>query len=146
MIIVLRRGATEQDVRQIEEAIRSLGLTAHISRGVERTIIGAIGDERKIDPESFEGLPVVEKVLRILSPLRLVSRECRKEDTVISVRGKTVGGKALALFAGPCSVEGHEMMVGIGGAVAKGGATFLRGGAFKPRTSPYAFQGMGRRG
>jgi 3-deoxy-7-phosphoheptulonate synthase len=146
MIIVLRRGATDQDVRQIEEAIRALGLTAHISRGVERTIIGAIGDERKIDPESFEGLPVVEKVLRILSPFRLVSREFQKEDTVIEVRGKTVGGKALALFAGPCSVEGHEMMVGIGGGVAAGGATFLRGGAFKPRTSPYAFQGMGEEG
>jgi 3-deoxy-7-phosphoheptulonate synthase len=146
MIIVLRRGATDQDVRQIEEAIRALGLTAHISRGVERTIIGAIGDERKIDPESFEGLPVVEKVLRILSPFRLVSREFQKEDTVIEVRGKTVGGKALALFAGPCSVEGHEMMVGIGGRVAAGGATFLRGGAFKPRTSPYAFQGMGEEG
>jgi 3-deoxy-7-phosphoheptulonate synthase len=146
MIIVLRRGATEEDVRQIEEAIRALGLTAHISRGVERTIIGAIGDERKIDPESFEGLPTVEKVLRILSPFRLVSREFQKEDTVIAVRGKTVGGKALALFAGPCSVEGHEMMVGIGGRVAAGGATFLRGGAFKPRTSPYAFQGMGEEG
>jgi 3-deoxy-7-phosphoheptulonate synthase len=146
MIIVLRPGATEEDVRQIEEAIRALGLTAHISRGVERTIIGAIGDERKIDPESFEGLPIVEKVLRILSPFRLVSREFQKEDTVIAVRGKTVGGKALALFAGPCSVEGHEMMVGIGGRVAAGGATFLRGGAFKPRTSPYAFQGMGEEG
>ena len=146
MIIVLRRGATEQDVRQIEEAIKALGLTAHVSRGVERTIIGAIGDERKIDPDSFEGLPVVEKVLRILSPFRLVSREFQKEDTVVSVRGKTVGGKALALFAGPCSVEGHEMMVGIGNRVAAGGATFLRGGAFKPRTSPYAFQGMGEEG
>src|SRR5512134_2327356 len=146
MIIVLRRGATEQDVRQIEEAIKALGLTAHVCRGVERTIIGAIGDERKIDPESFEGLPVVEKVLRILSPFRLVSREFQKEDTVVSVRGKTVGGKALALFAGPCSVEGHEMMVGIANRVAAGGATFLRGGAFKPRTSPYAFQGMGEEG
>jgi 3-deoxy-7-phosphoheptulonate synthase len=146
MIIVLRRGATEQDVRQIEEAIRAHGLTAHVSRGVERTIIGAIGDERKIDPDSFEGLPVVEKVLRILSPFRLVSREFQKEDTVVSVRGKTVGGNALALFAGPCSVEGHEMMVGIGTRVAAGGASFLRGGAFKPRTSPYAFQGMGEEG
>src|SRR5512134_2712548 len=146
MIIVLRRGATEQDVRQIEEAIKALGLTAHVSRGVERTIIGAIGDERKIDPDSFEGLPVVEKVLRILSPFRLVSREFQKEDTVIAVGGKTVGSKALALFAGPCSVEGHEMMVEIGGRVATCGATFLRGGAFKPRTSPYAFQGMGEEG
>ena len=127
MIIVLRAGATEEDVRQIEETIKGKGLTAHISRGVERTIIGAIGDERNLDPDAFEGLPVVEKVLRILAPFKLVSREFRKEDTVITVNGKTVGGKALALFAGPCSVEGRD-------------------GAFKPRTSPYAFQGLGEEG
>jgi 3-deoxy-7-phosphoheptulonate synthase len=146
MIIVLRAGATEGDVRQIEESLKSRGLTAHISRGVERTIIGAIGDERKLNPEVFEGLPVVEKVLRILVPYKLVSREFRNEDTVISVSGSTVGGKAIALFAGPCSVEGREMMVGVGGSVAACGATFLRGGAFKPRTSPYAFQGLGEEG
>ena len=110
MIIVLRAGATDEDVRQIEETIKGKGLTAHISRGVERTIIGAIGDERKLDPDAFEGLSVVEKVLRILAPFKLVSREFRKEDTVITVNGKTVGGKALALFAGPCSVEGRDMM------------------------------------
>lgn len=146
MIIVLRAGATEEDVRQIEETIKGRGLTAHISRGVERTIIGAIGDERKLDPDAFEGLPVVEKVLRILAPFKLVSREFKKEDTVITVNGKTVGGKALALFAGPCSVEGRDMMVGLGERVASAGATFLRGGAFKPRTSPYAFQGLGEEG
>jgi len=92
MIIVLRAGATDGDVRQIEESLRSRGLTAHISRGVERTIIGAIGDERKLDPEAFEGLPAVEKVLRILAPFKLVSREFRKEDTVIEVNGRSVGG------------------------------------------------------
>jgi 3-deoxy-7-phosphoheptulonate synthase len=146
MIIVLRAAATEADVRHIEESLRSRGLSAHISRGVERTIIGAIGDERKLDPEMFEGLPAVEKVLRILSPFKLVSREFQKEDTVIDVNGKTVGGKAIALFAGPCSVEGRDMMVEIGGSVAGCGATFLRGGAFKPRTSPYAFQGLGEEG
>ena len=146
MIIVLRAGVTEGDVRQIEETLRSRGLTAHISRGVERTIIGAIGDERKLDPEVFEGLPMVEKVLRILVPYKLVSREFRKENTVITVNGRSVGGTALALFAGPCSVEGREMMVGVGGSVAACGATFLRGGAFKPRTSPYAFQGLGEEG
>ncbi|MBP2673669.1 MAG: 3-deoxy-D-arabinoheptulosonate-7-phosphate synthase [Deltaproteobacteria bacterium] len=146
MIIVLRAAATEADVRQIEDSLRSRGLSAHISRGVERTIIGAIGDERKLDPEIFEGLPAVEKVLRILSPFKLVSREFQKEDTVIDVNGKTVGGKAIALFAGPCSVEGRAMMVEIGGSVAASGATFLRGGAFKPRTSPYAFQGLGEEG
>src|SRR5512141_606111 len=146
MIIVLRGGATDEDVRQIEETIKARGLTAHISRGVERTIIGAIGDERNLDPDAFEGLPVVEKVLRILAPFKLVSREFQKEDTVITVNGKTVGGKALALFAGPCSVEGRDMMAQIGERVASAGATFLRGGAFKPRTSPYAFQGLGEEG
>jgi len=146
MIIVLRAGATDGDVRQIEESLKLRGLTAHISRGVERTIIGAIGDERKLDPEVFEGLPIVEKVLRILVPYKLVSREFRKEDTVIALGRASVGGKALALFAGPCSVEGKEMMVDVGGSVAACGATFLRGGAFKPRTSPYAFQGMGEEG
>jgi 3-deoxy-7-phosphoheptulonate synthase len=146
MIIVLRAGATEGDVRQIEETLHSNGLNAHISRGVERTIIGAIGDERKLDPELFEGLPAVEKVLRILSPFKLVSREFQKEDTVIDVDGKKIGGKTIALFAGPCSVEGKDMMVEIGGSVASCGATFLRGGAFKPRTSPYAFQGLGEEG
>jgi 3-deoxy-7-phosphoheptulonate synthase len=146
MIIVLRAGATDGDVRQIEETLKSRGLSAHISRGVERTIIGAIGDERKLDPEVFEGLPAVEKVLRILVPYKLVSREFRNEDTVITVNGRSVGGKRLALFAGPCSVEGKEMMTGIGESVAACGATFLRGGAFKPRTSPYAFQGLGEEG
>lgn len=146
MIIVLRAGATEGDVRQVEETLRVKGLSAHISRGVERTIIGAIGDERKLDPEQFEGLPAVEKVLRILSPFKLVSREFQKEDTVIDVNGRKIGGRAIALFAGPCSVEGKDMMVGIGGSVAACGATFLRGGAFKPRTSPYAFQGLGEEG
>jgi 3-deoxy-7-phosphoheptulonate synthase len=146
MIIVLRAGATEGDGRQIEETLRGKGLSAHVSRGVERTIIGAIGDERKLDPELFEGLPAVEKVLRILSPFKLVSREFQREDTVIDVNGRKIGGRAIALFAGPCSVEGKDMMVDIGESVAARGATFLRGGAFKPRTSPYAFQGLGEEG
>jgi 3-deoxy-7-phosphoheptulonate synthase len=146
MIIVLKAGATDREIRLIEEKIKSHGLSAHISRGTERTIIGAIGDERHVDPEAFEGLEYVEKVLRILKPYKLVSRDFRKEDTVITVRGQKVGGGTVALFAGPCSVEGREMMVEIGGKVAAAGASFLRGGAFKPRTSPYAFQGLGEEG
>mgnify|MGYP001583552638 FL=1 len=146
MIIVLRQGATDREIRLIEEKIKSHGLSAHISRGTERTIIGAIGDERHVDPEAFEGLEYVEKVLRILKPYKLVSRDFKKEDTVITVRGQRIGGGTVALFAGPCSVEGREMMVGIGGMVASAGASFLRGGAFKPRTSPYAFQGLGEEG
>lgn len=146
MIIVLKPGAMDRDVELVDGKVRSFGLTTHISRGVERTIIGAIGDERKMDAEAFEGLECVEKVLRILKPYKLVSRDFQKEDTVVTVMGQKVGGDTIALFAGPCSVEGREMMVGIAGQVAAAGATFLRGGAFKPRTSPYAFQGLGEEG
>ncbi|HEY5996000.1 MAG TPA: hypothetical protein VIU29_03225, partial [Candidatus Deferrimicrobiaceae bacterium] len=118
MIIVLKGGATEEEVRRIEDRIKSDGLSAHISKGVERTIIGVVGDERKLDPETFEGLDCVEKVMRVLSPYKLVSRDFQKEDTVVEVMGKKVGGGNIALFAGPCSVEGKEMMVGIGRRVA----------------------------
>ena len=113
---------------------------------MERTIIGAIGDERKMQPEAFEGMECVEKVLRILKPYKIVSRDFQKEDTVITVRGQKIGGGTVALFAGPCAVEGREMMLGIGSQVASCGASFLRGGAFKPRTSPYAFLGLGEEG
>jgi 3-deoxy-7-phosphoheptulonate synthase len=146
MIIVLKAGATGGEITQVEEKIKAYGLAVHTSRGVERTIIGAIGDERKLQPEAFEGMACVEKVLRILKPYKIVSRDFQKEDTVITVRGQKIGGDTVALFAGPCSVEGREMMLGIGGQVASFGASFLRGGAFKPRTSPYAFQGMGEEG
>ncbi len=146
MIIVLKPGATQGEVDQVDGKIRSFGLSSHISRGVERTIIGAIGDERKMDADAFEGMECVEKVLRILKPYKLVSRDFQKEDTVVTVMGQKIGGDTVALFAGPCSVEGREMMVGIAGRVAAAGATFLRGGAFKPRTSPYAFQGLGEEG
>ena len=146
MIIVLKAGATGQEVGLVEEKIRAYGLAAHISRGVERTIIGAIGDERKMQPEAFEGMDCVEKVLRILKPYKIVSRDFQKEDTVITVRGQKIGGGTVALFAGPCAVEGREMMLGIGAQVASCGASFLRGGAFKPRTSPYAFLGLGEEG
>ncbi len=146
MIIVLKAGATGGEITQVEEKIKAHGLTVHISRGVERTIIGAIGDERKLQLEAFEGMACVEKVVRILKPYKIVSRDFQKEDTVITVRGQKIGGDTVALFAGPCSVEGREMMLGIGGQVASSGASFLRGGAFKPRTSPYAFQGLGEEG
>ena len=146
MIIVLRANASDGDIRRIEDILQGVGLSAHVSRGVERTIIGAIGDERKLLPDLFEGLPIVEKVLRVLSPYKLVSRDFQKEDTVINVNGKKIGGKTIVLFAGPCSVEGKEMMVEIGKSVAGSGAAFLRGGAFKPRTSPYAFQGLREEG
>jgi 3-deoxy-7-phosphoheptulonate synthase len=146
MIIVLRASATEADLALVEGKIRDRELSPHVSRGVERTIVGVVGDERRLDPEDFEGLDCVEKVLRILSPYKLVSRDFKKEDTVVEVLGQKVGGGSVATFAGPCSVEGKEMMVEIGRRVKEAGAGFLRGGAYKPRTSPYAFQGMGEEG
>ena len=146
MIIVLKAGATGQEIDLVEEKIKAYGLAAHTSRGVERTIIGAIGDERKMQPEAFEGMECVEKVLRILKPFKIVSRDFQKEDTVVTVRGQNIGGGTVALFAGPCAVEGREMMLGIAAQVASCGASFLRGGAFKPRTSPYAFLGLGEEG
>lgn len=146
MIIVLKPGSTEDDLRLVEEKIRAHGLSVHVSRGVERTLVGAIGDERKVDVEAFEGMDCVEKVVRILKPYKLVSREFRKEDTVVTVMGQKIGGGTVALIAGPCSVEGRDMMVAIAKVVWEAGASFLRGGAFKPRTSPYAFQGLGEEG
>ncbi len=146
MIIVLKGGSTDREIHLVEEKIRGYGLSCHTSKGVERTIIGAIGDERKMQPEAFEGMECVEKVLRILKPYKLVSRDFQKEDTVITVRGQKIGGGTVALVAGPCSVEGKEMMHEVGNRVASCGASFLRGGAFKPRTSPYAFHGLGEEG
>ncbi|RMG60804.1 MAG: 3-deoxy-7-phosphoheptulonate synthase [Deltaproteobacteria bacterium] len=146
MIIVLKPGCTEKDIHTVKEKIESLGLKAHVSCGVERTIIGAIGDERKIEPSHFEVLECVEKVMPILKPYKVVSKEFRPEATVIEVKGQTVGGSKVALFAGPCSVENREMMLQVAEKVKEAGASFLRGGAFKPRTSPYSFQGLGEEG
>lgn len=146
MIIVLKGGASDREIGLVEEKIRTYGLSCHTSKGVERTIIGAIGDERMMQVEAFEGMECVEKVLRILKPYKLVSRDFQKEDTVVTVRGQKIGGGTVALFAGPCSVETKGMMIDVGNGVAACGASFLRGGAFKPRTSPYAFQGLGEEG
>lgn len=143
MIIVMRRGATEEEIAQVGQKITAYGLAPHISRGVERTIIGAIGDERILRDVAFEALPGVEKVLPILKPFKLASRDFKSENSVIPVNGVEVGAKRLAVIAGPCSVEGREMILGMARVVKAAGARLLRGGAFKPRTSPYTFQGLG---
>ena len=143
MIIVMRRAATEQEIEQVAQKITAYGLAPHISRGVERTIIGAIGDERILRDVAFEALPGVEKVLPILKPFKLASRDFKSENSVIPVNGVEVGGQRLAVIAGPCSVEGREMLLGMARVVKAAGARLLRGGAFKPRTSPYTFQGLG---
>ena len=146
MIIVLKAGASDGEVRGVIERIEQMGLKAHVSRGEFRTIIGAIGDEAKLRPESVAVLAGVESVMPIMKPYKLASRDFHAEDTVVEVRGRKIGGKHLAVIAGPCSVESEEQVRLVAKRVAAAGAAFLRGGAFKPRTSPYTFQGMGLEG
>ena len=146
MIIVMEPGASEEAIARVEAKIRENGLDVHISRGTERTLIGAVGDERKLEPEAFETLPGVERSLHILKPYKLVAREWHHASTVIDVGGVIVGGRELQVIAGPCSVETEPQMRESAVAVASAGARMMRGGAFKPRTSPYAFQGKGVEG
>jgi len=146
MIIVLRPDATEEQQNHIIKKLKGLGLQVHISKGTERTILGAIGDEAILQSVPLEAIPGVEKVHPILKPYKLASRDFRKENTVIDVGGSQIGGNRIAVMAGPCAIENKTLLVEIAKEVKKAGATFLRGGAFKPRTSPYAFQGLEEEG
>ncbi|MFA5099362.1 MAG: 3-deoxy-7-phosphoheptulonate synthase [Candidatus Omnitrophota bacterium] len=147
MIVVLRRDATDAQIDHLVEKIQKLGLTPHISKGTERTIIGVIGPEDILQITPLEIFPGVEKVMPVLSPYKLVSREMHLQDTVIDLgKGVTVGGNRIAIMAGPCAVENLDMLMDIGKEVKKAGVSILRGGAFKPRTSPYSFQGIGEEG
>ena len=146
MIIVMKHTATKTEVDGVVANIESIGMRAHLSSGEERTIIGVIGDERPIDPEHFEMLDGVERVVRILHPFKLASRDFHPENSIVKVNGVEVGGNQITIIAGPCSVESREQLMETAEAVKKAGATMLRGGAFKPRTSPYAFQGLGLKG
>jgi 3-deoxy-7-phosphoheptulonate synthase len=147
MIIVLKREATEEQVSHIIEKVKKLGLTAHLSKGTERTIIGVIGPEDILQVTPLEAFPGVEKVMPVLAPYKLVSREFRPEDSVIDLgKGVKVGGKRIIIMAGPCTIENLGVLREIASEVKKAGAKVLRGGAFKPRTSPYSFQGMGEEG
>jgi len=147
MVIVMKRNATEKQVEQVIAWIESVGYAAHPSRGVERTIIGAVGDSRdKAQIKSIEHLPGVEKVVPILKPYKLASRESREGNTIVRVGDAAVGGPELVVMAGPCSIESEEQLMESAYVVKKGGAQILRGGAYKPRTSPYSFQGMEEEG
>lgn len=139
----MSHGATAEQVAAVEKKIRDCGLDVNISRGAERTVIGAIGDERKFAAEMFESLPGVEQALRVLKPYRIVAREWRAQDTVIDVRGVPIGGTTIQVIGGPCSVETQEQMDSAAAGVAGAGCRLMRGGAFKPRTNPYTFQGLG---
>lgn len=146
MIIILRPGAPEEDIERVVRKIEVSGAEAHIDRGVERVIVGVRSGRHDLQPEMFRLLPSVSDVVRILKPYKLCSREFHPGDTVFSVKGHAVGGPGIAVVAGPCSVEGEEQIVSTALAVRDAGASFLRGGAYKPRSSPYAFQGMGVEG
>lgn len=147
MIIVLRRHASDEDVRTVEEDVRKLGYEPHTIRGVVRTVVAAVGDETaKLSLEILESLPEVDRVIPIQKRYKLVSREAQADTTVIQVGDLQIGGGVLHVIAGPCSVESRAQMLTAAKAVAAAGATLLRGGAFKPRTSPYDFQGLGDEG
>ncbi len=147
MIIVLKPGSTKEQLDHIIEKVQGLGLKPHISQGTERTIIGLIGPEDVLQSTPLEALPGVEKVMPVLSPFKLVSREMRPQDSIIDVgKGVKIGGKKIEIMAGPCAVESIDILFEIAKEVKKAGATILRGGAFKPRTSPYSFQGIGEEG
>lgn len=143
MIIVMKQNATEKDINKIEGDLQSKGLEAHISRGELVTIIGVVGDTTIVDPKQIEVELAVEKVMKVSEPYKLANRSFHPEDSIIDVGGVKVGGDHMALIAGPCSVESKEQVIEIAKAAKAAGANMLRGGAFKPRTSPYAFQGMG---
>jgi 3-deoxy-7-phosphoheptulonate synthase len=146
MIVVLKPEISKKEEQAVLKEIRKLGYKPHIIRGVERTVIGAIGDERTHHTlEALSGWAQVEKVMPVQKRYKLVSREGQRENSVIEARGVPIGGKKFQVMAGPCSVESEHQLMQTAEAVAKAGATILRGGAFKPRTSPYEFQGLGPR-
>jgi 3-deoxy-7-phosphoheptulonate synthase len=147
MIIVLRPDATEEQINHIIDKVQKLGLKPHVSKGVERTIIGVIGPEDVLRVTPLEVFPGVEKVMPVLAPYKLVSREFKLQDSVIDLgKGVRIGDKRIVVMAGPCAIENADTLYEIATQVKKAGAGVLRGGAFKPRTSPYSFQGLGKEG
>ncbi|HDM70039.1 MAG TPA: 3-deoxy-7-phosphoheptulonate synthase [Thermotogales bacterium] len=146
MIVLLKAGSGDREIEKVVEVAKKFDLGYHISRGVERTIIGIIGDDRYLAIESFEALECVEKVVRILKPYKLVAKEFKAEDTTVDVGGIPIGNGYFTIIAGPCSIEGREMILETADFLSSLGVKILRGGAFKPRTSPYSFQGLGVKG
>ncbi len=146
MIITLKTGATNKEIQSVVKKIKSLGYTPHISRGVDKTIIGMIGERAEKFREIFEAMDVVDHISEIEKPYKLASREFKKENTVIKINGVEIGSKNIIIIAGPCAIEKKERLLEIARVVKSAGAKGIRGGAFKPRTSPYAFQGMGEAG
>lgn len=146
MIIILKSGVSDEQINHVIQRVEDLGFQAHLSKGTYRTVIGVIGDEQKLQAEPLAAIPGVAQVIPVLPPYKLASIEAHPQATIVDVSGVKVGGGFLAMIAGPCAIEGFERLDEIAGAVRAAGANILRGGAFKPRTSPYAFQGMAEEG
>jgi hypothetical protein len=146
MVVVMEKNASSADVDQVQERLRRAGFQIHLSQGVERTIIGAVGDRSRVDLEFLEALPGVDKVVPIMKPFKLTSREFQQEDTVVAIGEHSIGDGSIQVIAGPCAVESREKYLEVAAMVKDAGATMLRGGAFKPRTSPYSFQGLEEEG
>ena len=146
MIIIMNNDVTDEQIARVVDRLKGMGAGVNVSRGVERTVIGALGDESKIDKEALDALPGVEDVIRVMKPYKIVARSYHSADTVIDIKGVKLGGKQIQVIGGPCSVETQAQMDQSAAAVAAAGCRLMRGGAFKPRTSPYAFQGAGVEG
>src|SRR6266536_436359 len=146
MLIVMDSAASAEDVRRVVETVERLGLQAHAIPGAQRTAIGITGNRGSVETGAFENLPGVAEVIPVSAPYKLVSREAKRENTVVSVGGVEVGGPQVVVIGGPCAVESEGQALEVGHAVREAGGTLYRGGAFKPRTSPYSFQGLGEAG
>jgi len=142
MIVVLKEGTTEQQRKSLCDWFRSMGLEVHISEGEYKTIIGLIGETSKVDIDMVESLNIIETVKRITEPFKNANRKFHADDSVVDIMGRKIGGGNFQIIAGPCSVESRDQIISVAKDVKKSGASFLRGGAFKPRTSPYDFQGL----
>ncbi len=146
MIIVMKRGTSLEEIERLESILKEKGFQVDRSRGSEKVVLGLVGDTSGLDERDFLGNDCVEKVMRVQEPFKRASRAFHPADSIVTVGGVPVGGKKLVVMAGPCSIETKEQMTIVGNAVKNSGASMLRGGAFKPRTSPYAFQGLGEKG
>lgn len=146
MIIIMKQSATGAQIVNVTARIEQLGCRTHLSEGEERTIIGVIGNGRPLDREQIERMAGVERTVPILRPFKLASRQFHPQDTVVTVNGVPIGGRQVVVMAGPCAIESRDQLLETARAVKEAGALVLRGGAFKPRTSPYSFQGLGEEG
>jgi len=146
MVIVMKKGASPEQIAAVEARLINKGFNVHVSEGVNRTILGAVGDRTRVDHTSLQAMAGVENVVAIMKPFKMASREFKTDNTIVKIGAATFGDGTVPLIAGPCAIEGREQFIETAVAVWERGALMLRGGAFKPRTSPYSFQGLGEEG